>query len=264
VAIVQLLGHGISYSASPAMQNAGFEALGTSHQYELADVASSALRQAVEALRDPAFLGANVTQPYKERVFYLMDDVDEVGRSATAVNTIVNRGGRLIGSNTDVPAIVDEIRSVQPDPQRAVILGAGGAGRAVQVALESMRVEDVVVVSRTGNDGTVPWSSLGDVLRPADLVVNATPVGMNDSRSPIRPELMHAGLAVLDLVYRPSPTLLVHDARAAGLEARAGAGVLHGQGWRSLQAWLGIEVSEDVKRAMADALAAELGDGVDV
>jgi shikimate dehydrogenase len=75
---------------------------------------------------------------------------------------------------------------------------------------------------------------------------------------------LHQDLAVLDLVYRPSPTLLVHKARMRGLEARAGAGVLLGQGWRSLEAWLGLVISEDVKRVMADALAAELGSGADV
>jgi len=108
------------------------------------------------------------------------------------------------------------------------------------------------------------WPELPQLLAIADLLVNATPVGTNSDESPIDEALLHPDLAVLDLVYRPSPTRLVHDARACGLEARAGAGVLHGQGWRSLERWLELEVGDEVKRAMADALAAELGDGVDV
>jgi shikimate dehydrogenase len=98
----------------------------------------------------------------------------------------------------------------------------------------------------------------------ADLLVNATPVGTASDESPVEPDLLHHGLAVLDLVYRPSPTKLVHDARACGLPARAGAGVLLGQGWRSLDAWLSTNVSDAVKRAMADALSRELGQGADV
>jgi shikimate dehydrogenase len=102
------------------------------------------------------------------------------------------------------------------------------------------------------------------LMEDADVLVNATPVGTDSDESPIEARLLRQSLAVLDLVYRPSPTRLVHDARMRGLEARAGAGVLLGQGWRSLEAWLGIAISDDVRRVMADALAAELGSGADV
>jgi shikimate dehydrogenase len=210
------------------------------------------------ALRSGEVSGANVTVPHKAAVMALLDALDAGAERAGAVNTIVNLDGRLLGSNTDVPAIVDEIARVRPDPKHAVILGAGGAAHAVSVALEDLSCGQTTTVTRR------EWPRIPDLLRDADLVVNATPIGTNSDESPFDPALLHAGLAVLDLVYRPSPTRLVHDARAAGAEARAGAGVLLGQGWRSLEAWLDIEASGDIKVAMADALAAELGDGVDV
>jgi shikimate dehydrogenase len=245
------------------MHSAAFAALGMSHVYELADIKSPQLRTTVGALREPDCLGANVTVRFKERVMALVDEADDISTAAGALNTIVNRDGRLIGSNTDVPAIEDEIRVLRPEPRHVVILGAGGASRAVQLALSKFAAPDVLVVSRTGAQGTIAWSDLPEALANADLLVNATPVGMGEPRTPVKSELLHDGVAVLDLVYRPSPTRLVHDARSRGLEARAGAGVLLGQGWRSLEAWLGMEVGDDIKRAMADALAAELGDGVD-
>jgi shikimate dehydrogenase len=261
---LRLLGQHISYSASPAMHTAAFAMLGLDHQYELADVEASELEAAVDALRDGGILGANVTVPHKAAVMDLLDAVDDVAADAGAVNTIVSRDGRLFGSNTDVAAIVDEIRRLRPAPQSVVVLGAGGAARAVQVALETVGAQAVTLVSPSGRGGAASWSELPRVIADADLLVNATPVGTNHDDSPVGSSILHRGLAVLDLVYRPSPTRMVHDARACGLEARAGAGVLLGQGWRSLETWLGVTIGEEVKRAMADALSAELGAGADV
>jgi shikimate dehydrogenase len=258
MATVRLLGEHISYSASPAMQGAAFAALGLDHHYELADVAAPDLSAAVAALRDPDVLGANVTVPHKAAVMPLLDEIDPGANQAGAVNTIVNRDGRLIGSNTDVPAIADEVQRLRDAPRSVVILGAGGAARAVATALSDIGATNVAMISRAN------WSALPTLLINADLLINATPIGTNSDESPLDQHLVHPDLAVLDLVYRPSPTRLVHDARACGLEAHAGAGVLLGQGWRSLQAWLELEIGDEIKRAMADALADDIGPGVDV
>jgi shikimate dehydrogenase len=240
------------------MQAAAFAVLGLDHVYELTDVMAGDLGAAVAALRADDVLGANVTVPHKAAVIAHLDEVDPLAIRTDAVNTIVNRDGQLIGFNTDVPAIADEIVRLRPAPRRVVILGAGGAARAVASALDEIGPIERVMVGRAN------WSAVPLLLSSADLVINATPVGTARDESPLDAALLREPLAVLDLVYRPSPTRLVHDARAAGLSARAGAGVLLGQGWRSLQAWLGLEVGDEVKSAMADALAAELGDGVDV
>src|SRR4051812_18437475 len=135
---VRLIGHEISYSASPAMQTAAFAALSLDHHYELSDVSADELSVAVAALRGEGVVGANVTVPHKEAVIPLLDEVDDLAERADAVNTIVTRDGRLIGSNTDIPAIRDEIERLNDAPRRAVVLGAGGAARAVAIALEML------------------------------------------------------------------------------------------------------------------------------
>jgi shikimate dehydrogenase len=253
----QLLGSGIAYSASPAMMNAAFAALGLPHRYELADVSAEAVPAAVERLRRHDIGGANVTVPHKAAVAALVDEVTDVAREAGAVNAVVRDGDRLIGHNTDLPAIVDAIARLCPGGVgRAVVLGAGGAGRAAQVTLRHAGSDRVVMLHRS--DGSL--ARLADELAAADLLVNATPVGTGSLESPVPTELLRSGLAVLDLVYRPSPTQLVRDARAAGARAEAGGGVLLGQAWRSLELWMGSPAPIDVMRT---ALDAELGDASD-
>lgn len=264
MAVVRLLGQGIAYSASPQMQAAAFAALGLPHRYELCDVGPVSLRGAVSALRDDGCLGANVTVPHKAAVLPLLDDVDDTAAKAGAVNTIVNRDGRLFGSNTDVPAIADEVVRLCGVPERTVILGAGGAARGTRLALDSLADGEVLLVSRDGRDGTAAWSQLDRLIASANLLVNATPVGTGGAESPVPAALLHDRLAVLDLVYRPSPTPLVEQARARGLAARAGAGVLLGQGRRSLETWLGVPVGQQARTAMAAALQDSLGAAADV
>ncbi len=138
----------------------------------------------------------------------------------------------------------------------ALILGAGGVSRATQLALAKVGVERVTVLRRS--DGSM--RRLPDEIATADLLVNATPVGTGSDESLVPAELLRPDLAVLDLVYRPSPTRLVRDARAVGAPAEAGGAILLGQAWRSLELWLGISAPVD---AMRTALDAELGGGKD-
>jgi len=261
MARIRLLGQGIGYSASVAMQSAALEALGLRHRYELADVTPDRLADTVVELRQSDHLGANVTTPHKGAVLPLLDEVEPLAVRAQAVNTILNRGGRLLGFNTDIPALVDEIRALRPEPRRAVVLGAGGAARAVSLALQEAGAGAVTLVSRSATAGASAWDRLPELLAEAEMLVNATPVGTNSDESPVPAAYLHRQLAVLDLVYRPSPTRLVREARAAGAPARAGAGVLLGQGWRSLEIWLERAAPRDV---MAQALGRKLGAGADV
>jgi shikimate dehydrogenase len=261
---VLLIGQGIGYSASPRMQSAGFTALGVEHSYEITDVGADDLPATADLLRQPGFLGANVTVPHKTAVRLMVDEVDAEGQAAGAVNTIVNRGGRLWATNTDVPAIAEQVVALRPMPRNAVVLGAGGAARAVGLALDRQSVGAVTYVARSAASGVAAWTELPQLLADADLLVNATPVGTGSDESPVPAGLLHADMAVLDLVYRPSPTRLVREARAAGAPARGGAGVLLGQGWRSLAAWMDRPIDGRVIERMAAALRAELGDDADV
>ena len=256
--LFRLLGHGIAYSASPAMQAAAFAALGLPHRYELADVPPDGLDAALAALREPGSGGANVTTPHKVAVAERCDELSANAALLGAVNCVVPRGGRLIGHNTDLPALEDELRALRPGGVgRAVLLGGGGAGRAVEVALERTGASRIRTVMR--RDGS--WDRMADELADADLMVNATPVGTGSDTSPVPAGLLRPDLAVFDLVYRPSPTRLVRDARAAGARARGGAGMLLGQGWRSIELWLDVRAPID---AMREGLRAALGGSADV
>ena len=248
----RLIGHGISYSASPAMMNAAFAELGLPHRYVLTDVPAEEVADVIDRLRADDAGGANVTVPYKGDVVPLLDEISASAREANAVNTIVRRDGRLIGHNTDMPATVDVLERLRPNGiARAVVLGAGGAGRAVQEALGQLDVGELTVLRRS--DGSI--ERLPEVAAGADLLVNATPVGTGSDESPVPVSVLRADLAVLDLVYRPHPTRLVRDAREQGAVAEDGSAVLHGQAWRALELWLDRPAPIDTMR---QALTQEL------
>jgi shikimate dehydrogenase len=235
------------------MMQAAFAALELPHRYVLADVAPDVVPGTVEDLRAADAGGANVTVPHKAAVAALMDEVTDVAREADAVNTVVRQGDRLIGHNTDMPATVEAIERLRPDGvAHALILGAGGVSRAIQLALGEVGVERITVLRRS--DGSM--ARLTREISTADLLVNATPVGTGTDESPVAADLLRSDLAVLDLVYRPSPTRLVREARERGARVEAGAAILLGQAWRSLELWLGQPAPIETMRA---ALEAELG-----
>jgi shikimate dehydrogenase len=249
----RLLGQGIAYSASPAMMTAAFAALGLPHRYVLADVAPEAVPAMVASLRAADAGGANVTVPHKAAVATLVDELSDMAHEADAVNVVVRIGSRLVGHNTDLPATVDALGRLCPQGiGHAVVLGAGGAGRAVQLALAHVGAGHVSTLRRS--DGSM--ARLADELAGADVLVNATPVGTGSDESPVPAGLLRPDVAVLDLVYRPSPTRLVREARAVGAPAEAGAGILLGQAIRSLELWLDRPAPVEAMRA---ALDAELG-----
>jgi shikimate dehydrogenase len=249
----QLLGQGIAYSASPAMMAAAFGALDLPHRYVLTDISADEVSDTVASLRVSDAGGANVTVPHKAAVAALMDEISDIAREAEAVNTVVRDGDRLVGHNTDMPATVEAIERLCPaGVSHALILGAGGVSRAVQLALRKVGLERSTVLRRS--DGSM--ERLANEIAGADLLVNATPVGTGADESLVPTALLRPSLAVLDLVYRPSPTRLVREARAAGAPAEAGAAILLGQAWRSLELWLGVPAPVE---AMRTALDTELG-----
>ncbi len=250
--VAVLLGQHIGYSASPEIHNAAFAATGIDARYELADVSTEGLPDAVDALRGPGRVGANVTQPHKLAVCDLVDELAPEVERLGAANTIVRRGSSLVAHNTDLPALATELANLGSF-RRAAVLGAGGASRAVQAALADAGVA-VKVVDRAG------WGSLPEALADADLVVNATPIGTGAADTPVAAALLRSDLSVLDLVYRPSPTRLVRDARAAGASARDGGGVLLRQAAASFELWTGRSAPLGVMR---DALHRELSVATD-
>ena len=226
------------------MHNAAFRALGLDWSYELLDVAPDELSAALRRLRQPDVAGANVTIPHKQAVMQHMDALEAEAVKAGAVNTIVHDGERLVGSNTDIAAIRAAIASVAVEPKGAnvVIFGAGGSARAASVALEGAHLTfvsrhpdeaDVAGKAIAWDDGAVPG-----LVRAADLLVNATPLGRRDEM-PIRPAALPRDGAVIDLVYVTGGTPLVRKARSLGLRTADGWEILLAQGAKSFEAWTG-------------------------
>jgi shikimate dehydrogenase len=235
------------------MHNAAFKALGLDWAYELLDVAPEALPSAVAQLRGPEVAGANVTIPHKLAVMDRLDRLDADALRARAVNTIANENGKLVGSNSDVAGIraaMDEL-GVQSRGANVVVLGAGGSARAAAVALDGAHL---TFVSRHPDDADLPgkviaWTdpSLPGLVRSADLLLNATPLGRRDEM-PIRPAALPRDGAVIDLVYVTGGTPLVRKARSLGLRTADGWGVLLAQGARSLEVWTGRKAPLDAMR----------------
>jgi shikimate dehydrogenase len=235
------------------MHNAAFKALGLDWTYELLDVPSLALPEAIARLRASDTAGANVTIPHKLAVMEHMDGLDPDALRARAVNTIVHDGERLVGSNTDVAGIraaIDEV-GLQPRGINAVILGTGGSARAAAVALEGAHL---TFVSRHPDQVDLPgkviaWtdSALAGRVRAADLLLNATPLGRKEEM-PVRPAILPRSGAVIDLVYVTGGTPLVRKARSVGLRTADGWGVLLAQGARSFEVWTGRAAPLDAMR----------------
>lgn len=242
---VILLGHGISYSASPAMHSAAFASIGLDWTYDLCDVPADLLRQAVENLRRPECAGANVTIPHKVAVIPLLDSLEPTAEAVGAVNTIRRNGNRLLGSNTDVAGIAAALAEVELDPAgaRAVVLGAGGSARAAGAALRGAQLTFVArrPAAAVGLPGEVAaWDDTGwrRLAHEADLLLNATPQGRS-GELPIAAEDLPAAGAIVDLVYTAAGTPLIRAARERGLRCADGWTVLLGQGAAAFEAWTG-------------------------
>ena len=268
---VVLIGHPVAHSFSGGMQQAAFDALGIDARYELWDRRLIDLAAAVESLRADEFLGANVTIPHKEHVAPMMDSLTEEAAATGAVNVISRDGSRLVGHNTDVPGFrtaLDKLVGRQRMPRHAVVLGAGGAARAVLYTLITGGFQRVVVFNRHLHRGeavvkhfgrsashmdlrAMPWheSVLEAELAKTKLVVNATSVGMRPGETPIPAPLIPADLLVMDLIYNPSESQLLKDAAAAGCGVMNGELMLLTQGAKAFELWTGQPAPLEVMQA---------------
>jgi len=271
-----LLAHPAGHSLSPRMHAAAFRALGVDATYEALDVPPGDLAATVDRIAaDPGFLGANVTTPHKRAVAGLVDDLTPAAAAVGAVNTLVPLEGRLRGDNTDVAGFTRALEEAGfgPGPGHAVVLGTGGAARAVAYALARLAVPVVVVGRRAeaaaalvaalgpAARGVEPATAdvLGGLLTGAALLVNTTTVGMSGGPAPSDVPLgvdvgrLPANAFVHDLVYNPRVTPLLAAARARGLTALDGLSMLVWQGAESLRQWTGAEPPVGAMRAAVGA-----------
>lgn len=267
---VGLIGDPVAHSISPTMQQPAFDALGIDAVYELWPTPAAELPARVRSLKHPKVLGANVTVPHKPAVMPMLDEISDFARRAGAVNTIVNRDGRLVGDNTDAYGFATSLLDVCPDvaQRTALILGAGGAARAVALALESAQVRRVIVHNRSAARAAtlaadldpLPLDLIGDAdlqaaLSEATVVINATSLGWHSGETPLPPEqLAHCRpeTIVVDLTYRDTDLLVA--ARDRGLATLDGLPMLVHQGARAFELWTGRQAP--IGLMMEAALAA--------
>lgn len=274
--LAAVIGHPVRHSLSPALHNAAFAATGLDWAYLAFDVAEGRAADALAAMRTFGLGGLSVTMPHKAAVAAAVDECSPEAAALGAVNCVVPRGGRLVGENTDGGGFLDALLAggaFSPEGRRCVVLGAGGAARAVVLALADAGAAEVVVVNRTVDRAEVAAALAGargrtgaaDEVAGADLVVNATSLGMagaGEGALPCDPERLGPGQVVVDLVYEPLDTPLLVAARARGAEARDGLGMLLHQAARAFTAWTGVPAPVHAMDAAARAaLAARVHPG---
>ena len=272
-----IIGYPIGHSISPIFQQAGLDHLGIDATYEKWEVTPERVGDFVAGLRAPGTLGINITVPHKQAVIPFLDEVDEWATAAGAVNTIVNRDGRLTGHNTDGPGFLQALlveTGYSPDGTRALILGAGGAARGILLALVRGGVDSLVIANRTferaetlaqlASDNGVGSEAIplaGDALTEAaasaNLIVNCTTMGMShgpdEHGSPISAAQIPATAIVNDVVYTPLLTPILKEAAVAGATSLGGLHMLVYQGVLSFQMWTGRDAPVDVMLAAATA-----------
>jgi shikimate dehydrogenase len=261
-----IVGWPLRRTLSPALQNAAFRALGLDWIYLAFPVPPEALRDAIGGLRALGVMGANVTMPHKESVVALLDRLSGDARAVAAVNTIQRVGDRLVGHNTDVDGFrgfLSRDAGVAASGSSALVLGSGGAARAVVCALDGMGAARIVVagrdidraravarVARAADARALAWLEAASLAGSIDIVVNATPLG-GAGEAVLEGARFGPGQTVVDLVYAPPTTPLVERARAAGARAWGGLGMLIHQGAASFRIWTGQEPPFETMSAAA-------------
>jgi shikimate dehydrogenase len=259
-------------SISPVFQQAAIDALGLDLIYEAWPTPEEGLQTRATTMRGSSVLGANVTIPHKEAIIPLLDGVDDLVTKVGAVNTVVNTDGKLFGHNTDVEGFLRALREDGPfDPagKRVVVAGAGGAARAVVIALQEAGAGSIAVINRTftrasrlveelrDNASETDVTALPDMhaswvaaSAACDLLINCTPAGTgardDEQDSGIPASILRSSMLVYDLVYLPAETPLMAAARSRGARVLGGLPMLIYQGAASFRLWTGREAPVDV------------------
>lgn len=269
-----IIGHPVAHSLSPVFQEAAFKHCGLDASYERWDTPAEALEARVQSLRSTEVLGANVTIPHKEAVIPLLDELGGLSARVGAVNTIVNREGRLFGFNTDGPGFVAALKNesaFDPAGKAILLLGAGGAARGIAFALGEAKAGQVSIWNRTADRAYRLLAELSAAGVRADwqgapepwgydCIVNCTSVGMEgtgtEAASPCDFSRAKPSALAIDIVYKPEATTFLRAAGEHGLRTLGGLPMLIYQGALAFELWTGVPAPVDV---MFEAARRQLG-----
>ena len=267
-----VIGDPIEHTLSPVMHNAAFEALKLDCTFLAFKVKPAEVGNAITGMRALNIQGLNVTMPHKEAVIKHLDEIDPTARFLNAVNTIQNKNGKLLGFNTDGAGALKALRANQVDPKgkKVLLLGAGGAARAIAYSL-SQDAGELVILNRTPKPaeelanllkqtsnkkitvGILSPETIETNLADANVLINATSIGMkpNADQTPIKPEWLRRNLAVMDIVYNPVETKLAKNAKATKATVVSGVEMLIYQGAASFEIWTSCKAPVEVMRKAA-------------
>jgi shikimate dehydrogenase len=273
---INLIGYPVKHSISPVFQQAAIDYYALDIRYQAYETEANKLACAINQLRSPQSLGANITVPYKEKVIGFLDELDQSSLLYGAVNTVVNKNGKLIGFNTDAYGFITSLHledKFNLRNKRVMIIGAGGAARAISFAMIDEPIISLVISNRTLNRAeslanslteyidknkyeitvsVLPWRSpkLKESMKKCHLVVNCTTMGMKHSshemQSPLEKDFISPHALVFDLVYNPFQTPLLKLAAEAGAKTLNGLSMLVYQGARAFELWTGKAAPVDI------------------
>ena len=273
--ICGLIGDPVEHTMSPAMHNAAYRQMGLDYIYLPFRVRAEELGKAIDGMRAFNIRGLNVTIPHKVAVIPFLDKLDALAEKIGAVNTIANDKGVLTGYNTDATGFLRALleKGIEPQGKNVLVLGAGGASRAVSLILADNGAERLIILNRAeeldwahklaasinqlyqidAKASELTRQNLAGYIEKTDVMVNATSVGMtpNVEGSPVDADLLRPGLVVFDVVYNPLRTRLLRDAEAAGAKIISGVEMLVWQGVLAFEKWTGQEAPPDLMRQEA-------------
>jgi shikimate dehydrogenase len=260
-----IIGDPIQHSLSPGMQNAAFAAAGLNCTYIAFRVPAPELKESVESLRSINVSGFNVTVPHKVEVMKYLDELDASAKKAAAVNTVNNIEGIFRGYNTDIDGFIEPLHKRQVDfhGMNVLLLGAGGAARAVVAALAEEKPAKVIIANRDLQRAgelskigkglglkceTLPLEKAQEVAPECDMIVNTTTIGLAGEPSLIDHEHIRKGSIVYDIVYRPIVTDLIENAKYAQATVVYGYEMLIEQGAKAFEIWTGLPAPRDAMK----------------
>jgi shikimate dehydrogenase len=265
--IVGILGWPVGHSLSPVMHNAAFMAQGIDFSYVPLPVHPDQLSHAVQGLKSMGFVGANVTIPHKVAIMPYLDELDASAQLAGAVNTLVIKEGKCIGYNTDAQGFIQSLqgKGVSIAGKTAVIMGAGGAARAVVCGLLAHGIANITIGTRNATKAedfvkTIPqqeqlqgcnWNEqvFKEAITQCHILINCTPIGMGTDREaslPVNWELINKNAVICDLIYNPPLTDLLAQGQKRGHVVINGAGMLIEQGALAFELWTGAQAPRDI------------------
>ena len=252
-----VIGNPVQHSLSPALHNYVFQSLGMDAEYSIRKVQHTQLSSIIQELKTGKLDGINITIPHKEKIIPLLDNINARANVIGAVNVISRFGKNLTGNNTDWYGFSKalEKNSINVEGREIILLGAGGASKAVIFALKQLGVCKIYLLNRSVEKAEMmsddlvsphPLSMAEDLIYSNSIIINTSSVGMQTSKSPVDLGLLHKNQIIIDIIYNPLETPLINFGKKLGAKTMNGLDMFIWQGLASLDLWFGVDISKQV------------------